>query len=293
MTDLARDDVSESDVPEIVTDAVPQAATPEAETVEAAAPEAAIKTIDADTEAADADGSADGEAIGEPAEADESLVAEVPAAVGLSGDAPVVDEDADPVVAFRQSLTPKPGEWYVIHSYAGQENRVKQNLQTRLVTLNMEEQVFEIEVPVEEVTEIKNGNRKLVMRNKLPGYVLVRMDLTDESWRAVRETPGVTGFVGQTGVGHRPSPLSLDEVAHMLAPPAGKKPGSPGSSGKLDRKVVDFVVGEAVTVVDGAFATLAATIEEINPDTQKLKVLVSIFGRETPVELSFGQVQKI
>jgi transcriptional antiterminator NusG len=183
-----------------------------------------------------------------------------------------------------------------VHSYAGYEKRVKTNLETRIQSLNMEDFIFEIEVPMEEVTEIKNGQKKLVSRVRMPGYVLVRMDLTDESWGAVRHTPGVTGFVGNA---HQPVPLSLDEVFTMLAPdletPASAGgSGTSGGAGKAkETQVVDFQVGESVTVMEGPFETLPATISEINPDTQKLKVLVSIFGRETPVELSFAQVAKI
>ena len=205
---------------------------------------------------------------------------------------PVVVEDAveqeepldDPLAEFRIALRTAPGDWYVIHSYAGYENRVKGNLENRRGSLNMEDYIFQIEVPQEEVNEIKNGQRKLVKRNVFPGYVLVRMELTDESWSVVRNTPGVTGFVGHT---HSPSPLSLDEVEKILAPLPTKK------SDKPEIRVVDFEVGESVTVMDGPFATLPASISEIMPDQQKLKVLVSIFGRETPVELSFTQVQKL
>ncbi|HVA61161.1 MAG TPA: transcription termination/antitermination protein NusG [Mycobacteriales bacterium] len=192
-------------------------------------------------------------------------------------------EEADPVVAFRQALESAPGEWYVVHSYAGYENKVKTNLESRITSLNMEDFIYQIEVPTEEVTEIKSGKRQLVTRKKLPGYLFVRMELTDESWSAVRNTPGVTGFVGQT---NHPTPLTMDEVASQLAPATKER--------KVEApRVVDFEVGESVTVMDGPFATLPATINEINPDAQKLKVLVSIFGRETPVELSFGQVSKI
>ncbi len=204
-------------------------------------------------------------------------------------------ESADPVADFKRELRMKDGDWYVVHSYAGYENRVKANLETRIQTLNMEDFIFEIEVPMEEVTEIKNGQKKQVRRVRMPGYVLVRMDLTDESWGAVRHTPGVTGFVGNA---HQPVPLSLDEVFTMLAPtfeaaaPAGAAASGAASAPK-DVRVVDFEVGESVTVMEGPFETLPATISEINADTQKLKVLVSIFGRETPVELSFGQVAKI
>jgi transcription termination/antitermination protein NusG len=205
--------------------------------------------------------------------------------------APSADADgADPAVEFRNQLRRMPGDWYVIHSYAGYENRVKANLENRISSLNMEEHIFQVEVPMEEVTEIKNGQRKQIRRVRIPGYVLVRMDLTDESWGAVRHTPGVTGFVGHT---HQPVPLSLDEVFSMLAPSLQPVDGGPARQQKAEVKVVDFEVGESVTVMEGPFETLPATISEINPDAQKLKVLVSIFGRETPVELSFNQVAKI
>ena len=194
-------------------------------------------------------------------------------------------EEIDPELAiFREKLASMPGEWFVVHSYAGFEKRVKTNLQHRITSMNMEDFIFQIEVPEEEVMEVKNGQRKQVKRNIYPGYVLVRMDLTDESWSCVRNTPGVTGFVGNS---HHPSPLPLDEVEKMIAPKELKK------SVKPDVKLVDFSIGESVTVMDGPFATLPATISEIMPEQAKLKVLVSIFGRETPVELSFHQVQKI
>ena len=194
------------------------------------------------------------------------------------------EEENDPNAEFRLALRIAPGDWYVVHSYAGSEKKVKANLQNRIQSLNMEEYIFQIEVPEEEVTEIKNGVRKQVKRNIYPGYVLVRLDLTDESWSAVRNTPGVTGFVGNA---HHPSPLSLEEVEKILAPRPVKK------SDKPEIRVIDFQVGESVTVMDGPFATLPASISEIMPEQAKLKVLVSIFGRETPVELSFHQVQKI
>lgn len=202
---------------------------------------------------------------------------------------PEADELADPVAEFKAKLRRLPGEWYVVHSYAGYENRVKANLENRIQSLNMEEYIFQVEVPMEEVVEIKNAQRKVVRRVRIPGYVLVRMDLTDESWGAVRHTPGVTGFVGHT---HQPVPLNLDEVFSMLAPtlvPAAQ-PQKAAAAATID---VDFTVGESVTVTDGPFDTLPATISEINAEAQKLKVLVSIFGRETPVELSFNQVAKI
>ncbi len=205
--------------------------------------------------------------------------------------APVVEGEEDPVAAFKAHLRALPGEWYVIHSYAGYENRVKANLENRTQSLNMEDFIYQVEVPMEEVVEIKNAQRKTVRRVRIPGYVLVRMDLTDESWGAVRHTPGVTGFVGHT---HQPVPLTQDEVFSMLGSTlAPKAPAAAGGARAASAITVDFTVGESVTVTDGPFDTLAATISEINPESQKLKVLVSIFGRETPVELSFNQVAKI
>jgi transcription termination/antitermination protein NusG len=202
------------------------------------------------------------------------------------------DVEEDPVAAFKAQLKSQFGDWYVIHSYAGYENRVKANLENRTQSLNMEDFIYQVEVPMEEVVEIKNAQRKVVRRVRIPGYVLVRMDLTDESWGAVRHTPGVTGFVGHT---HQPVPLTLDEVFSMLAPTLeAKTPAASSGGAKAAPKIqVDFTVGESVTVTDGPFDTLPATISEINAENQKLKVLVSIFGRETPVELAFSQVAKI
>jgi transcriptional antiterminator NusG len=203
-----------------------------------------------------------------------------------------IEDEIDPVEAFREQMRLSPGDWFVVHSYAGYENRVKTNLESRIASLNMEDYIFQVEVPMEEVVEIKSGQRKVVSRTKFPGYVLVRMDLTDESWGAVRHTPGVTGFVGH---GHTPSPLSVEEVVAILAPAPEKKPGVPaaaGSSAPTEILVADFSVGDSVTVVDGPFATLHATISEINAEGQKVTGLVEIFGRETPVELAFSQIQK-
>ena len=209
------------------------------------------------------------------------------------------EEELDPAAALKKELRGKPGDWYVIHSYAGYENKVKANLETRVQNLDVGDYIFQVEVPTEEVTEIKNGQRKQVNRKVLPGYILVRMDLTDDSWSAVRNTPGVTGFVGATS---RPTALSLDDVVKFLLPQgAGKKTGrvaaaaAGGGEATLERPeiLVDFEVGESVTVMDGPFATLPASISEVNAEQQKLKVLVSIFGRETPVELTFNQVAKI
>jgi transcriptional antiterminator NusG len=209
---------------------------------------------------------------------------------GATGDGTGGAEDGaaglDPVARFTAELRTLPGEWYVVHSYAGYENRVKANLESRIQSLNMEDYIFQIEVPVHQVMEIKGGKRQQVSEKVLPGYILVRMDLTDESWAVVRNTPGVTGFVGLSS---RPSALSLGEVAALLAP----EPEETAAKAEVTRTAVEFSVGESVTVMDGPFATLPATVNEINPDTQKLKVLVSIFGRETPVELSFDQVSKI
>ena len=199
-------------------------------------------------------------------------------------DGPIETDEDDPHADFRRTLRAAIGDWYVVHSYAGYEKKVKGNLANRTISLNMEDYIFQIEVPEEEVMEIKNGQRKMVKRNIYPGYVLVRMELSDESWSVVRNTPGVTGFVGNA---HNPSPLSMDEVEKILAPRPVKK------SDKPEIRVVDFEVGESVTVMDGPFATLPASISEIMPEQAKLKVLVSIFGRETPVELSFAQVQKL
>ena len=243
---------------------------------------AAVDEVDEVHEAdavAEADEPAEAAAVPEVAEAAEAAEA---------AETEEAEEPGDPVEEFKANLRRVPGDWYVIHSYAGYENRVKANLENRITSLNMEDYIFQVEVPMEDVTEIKNGQRKQVRRVRIPGYVLVRMELTDESWGAVRHTPGVTGFVGHT---HQPVPLSLDEVFSMLAPtlqPAESKAARPA-----EVKVVDFEVGETVTVMEGPFETLPATISEINADAQKLKVLVSIFGRETPVELSFADVAKI
>jgi transcription termination/antitermination protein NusG len=222
----------------------------------------------------------------------EIVAEEVETALEPSGDLEVLDvsedgeleEENDENAEFRRALRSAPGDWYVVHSYAGYEKKVKGNLANRITALNMEDYIFQVEVPEEEVMEIKNGQRKQVKRNVFPGYVLVRMDLTDESWSCVRNTPGVTGFVGNA---HHPSPLTLSEVENILAPRPVKK------SDKIDIRMIDFEINEAVAVMDGPFATLPATISEIMLEQGKLKVLVSIFGRETPVELSFNQVQKI
>jgi transcriptional antiterminator NusG len=238
--------------------------------------------------------------VSEDADAAPAEVATEPAAPesDVATDAAPEDEEEDPAVALKKELRLKPGDWYVIHSYAGYENKVKANLETRVQNLDVGDYIFQVEVPTEEVTEIKNGQRKQVNRKVLPGYILVRMELNDESWGAVRNTPGVTGFVGATS---RPSPLSLDDVVKFLLPQGQPKKaakstaGAAASEATLERPeiLVDFEVGESVTVMDGPFATLPASISEVNAEQQKLKVLVSIFGRETPVELTFSQVAKI
>jgi transcriptional antiterminator NusG len=234
-----------------------------------------------------------------PAEAEDDADAEA------SDDEPAdIDAAVDPLEEFRRTLREKEGDWYVVHTYSGMENRVKANLENRITSLNMEIYIHEVVVPTEEVAEIKNGQRKLVRRTVLPGYVLVRMDLTDESWSAVRHTPSVTGFVGHS---HQPVPLSLEEVENMLAPAvqaeadaeaaaAAAEAGAPAPAKTASRTqvaVADFDVSDSVMVVDGPFATLHATITEINAESQRVKALVEIFGRETPVELSFTQIQKV
>ncbi|WP_377640586.1 transcription termination/antitermination protein NusG [Oryzobacter terrae] len=308
-------DVASPDAPEVLPDTLTEASR-EADSVSEGY-DAAIGTETVEQDAAEASAPVEDDAKApaqvetdtapleavDPSE-DADASDDAPADAGESDAAPTEDEDgdllpegADAVAAFKADLASRVGDWYVVHSYAGYENRVKANLETRITSLNMEDYIFEIQVPMEEVTEIKGGQRKLVRRVRMPGYVVVRMDLTDESWGAVRHTPGVTGFVGNA---HQPVPLTLDEVYGMIKPAdleaaaataAGGQASASGSG--REAAVVDFEVGESVTVMDGPFETLPATISEINPDTQKLKVLVSIFGRETPVELSFSQVSKI
>ncbi|MFJ4678831.1 MULTISPECIES: transcription termination/antitermination protein NusG [unclassified Kitasatospora] len=276
----------------------------EAADVESSAEET-VDSAEADAEEDEVEAADELEA-GEPAEA--AAVHEVDETEAAAGEAPAEAEaeeaeeaaeepaeevESDPVAEFREQLRRAPGEWYVIHTYAGYENRVKQNLEQRSVSLNVEDYIFESQVPQEEVVQIKNGDRKTIRQNKLPGYVLVRMDLTPESWGVVRNTPGVTGFVGNA---YDPYPLTLDEVVKMLAPDveraAAKEAGKASPVRPVEVQVLDFEVGDSVTVTDGPFATLQATINEINPDSKKVKGLVEIFGRETPVELSFDQIQK-
>ncbi|MFD3435944.1 transcription termination/antitermination protein NusG [Streptomyces sp. NPDC058685] len=280
--------------PEDELDIVEAADEDQAELADAAADEPA------EEEAVQADDDAAAEAEVDEDESDEDTdAAEDESAEDAAADEePLVEEaPADPVAALRDELRGLPGEWYVIHTYAGYEKRVKANLEQRAVSLNVEDFIYQAEVPEEEIVQIKNGERKNVRQNKLPGYVLVRMDLTNESWGVVRNTPGVTGFVGNA---YDPYPLTLDEIVKMLAPEAEEKAareaaeaeGKPAPARKVEVQVLDFEVGDSVTVTDGPFATLQATINEINPDSKKVKGLVEIFGRETPVELSFDQIQK-
>jgi transcription termination/antitermination protein NusG len=257
--------------------------------------DAELAAEDGDDTAVDAGVAHEDEDTVEDTDADPDADAEVGGGPEAASDAEP-EAEVDPVEEMRAALRRAPGDWYVVHSYAGYENKVKSNLETRVQTLDVEDYIYQVEVPTEEVTEIKNGQRKQVQRKVLPGYILVRMELNDQSWGAVRNTPGVTGFVGATS---RPSPLSHDDVIKFLLPKV--EPKQAASGGKADVAAgagkpsveVDFEVGESVTVMDGPFATLPATINEVNLDAQKLKVLVSIFGRETPVELAFSQVSKI
>jgi transcriptional antiterminator NusG len=247
---------------------------------------------------------------------DSEFVAEVDAAAGVvddveasvspadaatvEGDLDVADaEDEDPYEAFRTELRSLPGKWYVIHSYAGFERKVKANIEQRKSTLEVEEDIYQIEVPMEDVVEIKNGQRKMVTRVRIPGYVLVRMELNEDTWSVVRHTPGVTGFVGNA---HNPTPLRFEESFNMLKSLVEVKEVAPtkGAAAKGGQAVarsipaeVDFEVGETITIKEGSFAGLPGTISEIKPESGKLTVLVSLFERETPVELSFDQVTKL
>jgi transcription termination/antitermination factor NusG len=241
----------------------------------------AIPVEDADeVAAADVDSEAGDE---QPAEAEDTEAEDIEAE-----DTEDTAAEADTVADFMLELRMMPGDWYVIHSYAGYENRVKTNLESRITSLNMEDFIFQIEVPTHQVTEVKSGKKQTVNEKVLPGYILVRLELTDESWAVVRNTPGVTGFVGLSS---KPSPLPLSEVASLLAPAPAE--GAAKTPEAVRAATPEYEVGESVTVMDGPFATLPATVNEVNSVTQKLKVLVSIFGRETPVELSFDQVSKI
>jgi transcriptional antiterminator NusG len=287
--DEAPDEIVEPSIDETPSGDVEAAGEEHAEALEEAADE-----VDVDEAAEEI---AVEDVLDEDASDDDAPVDDAPVDEVSIDDAPL-----DPLEEFRKALWAKPGDWYVIHTYSGMENRVKANLENRIISLNMEDYIHEIVVPIEEVAEIKNGQRKLVKRTVLPGYVLVRMDLTDESWSAVRHTPSVTGFVGHS---HQPVPLSMTEVEDMLAPAvvaaaeaeaAASGAPAPAGSTPAARKpveVADFDVTDSVMVVDGPFATLHATITEINAESQRVKALVEIFGRETPVELSFNQIQKV
>ncbi|MFF6886336.1 transcription termination/antitermination protein NusG [Streptomyces sp. NPDC012421] len=312
MSDANLNDAFESESVEDELDIIEAADEDEDQAADAAAEEAAEDSAveadeDDDVEADDDEAAADAESeladeVEETDEADEADeagddVAEAEAEIEETEEEAEPAAPVDPVAALREELRTLPGEWYVIHTYAGYEKRVKANLEQRAVSLNVEDFIYQAEVPEEEIVQIKGGERKNVKQNKLPGYVLVRMDLTNESWGVVRNTPGVTGFVGNA---YDPYPLTLDEIVKMLAPEAEEKAareaaeaeGKPAPARKLEVQVLDFEVGDSVTVTDGPFATLQATINEINPDSKKVKGLVEIFGRETPVELSFDQIQK-
>lgn len=284
----------------VQTESEPVAEPVEADASEVVEPEPDVASATDGAESADAEPGEVSDAADEPvpasaetesaeAASDETPADETAGEAGEASESEEDEEEADPVEEFKQSLRGLPGDWYVIHSYAGYENRVKSNIETRTVSLNMEDYIFQTEVPTQTRDEFKSGKKVPVRERVLPGYVLVRMELTDESWAAVRNTPGVTGFVG---LSNKPSPLSLDDVAKLLAP----EPSADSKQAKAKAAAgptVEFEVGESVTVMDGPFATLPATVNEISPESQKLKVLVSIFGRETPVELSFSQVSKI
>jgi len=217
-------------------------------------------------------------------------------------DGPELGEDGEPVEVdpyeeFRQELKFLPGKWFVIHSYAGFEKRVKQNIENRKISMTVEDSIFQVEVPMEDVVEIKNGQRKLVTRVRIPGYVLVRMDLNEDSWSVVRHTPGVTGFVGNA---HNPTPLRFNEAFEMLKglvqiveAPSKQAPGKGKNTARSIPAEIDFEVGETITIKEGSFAGLPGSISEIKPESGKLTVLVSLFERETPVELSFDQVTKL
>jgi transcription termination/antitermination protein NusG len=267
------------------------------ESVDEATPEDAVEDVVEDTPADAASDQADQDVTDESADEADDVEADDVEADEDAAEASA--EENDPLEAFRRELWAKPGDWFVVHTYSGMEKRVKHNLENRIISLNMEDYIHEIVVPTEEVAEIKNGQRKMVTRTVLPGYVLVRMDLTDESWSAVRHTPSVTGFVGHS---HQPVPLSMSEVEDMLAPAvvavAEAEAAASGEKGasttpRKPVEVADFDVSDSVMVVDGPFATLHATITEINAESQRVKALVEIFGRETPVELSFSQIQKV
>ena len=299
---------------EDVDDSLSFSASPQADA--ASAPDTAEAAAEEDSAVEDSTSLEDASDASDTADAsegeDDSADADVSDVVGSEGADPEAPADAegvdagesadeeeqeeDPLVALKRQLRASPGEWYVVHSYSGHENRVKTQLTTRIETQDMEEYIFQIEVPMEDATEVKNGQKKIVRRVRVPGYVLVRMDLTTDSWRVVRDTPGVTGFVGDAT---NPTPLVFDEIYSLLAPSVGlpekkRSSGSSGGSAKAAAKAIPaFEVGESVTVMDGPFETMPATISEIHQEAQKLQVLVSIFGRETPVELAFDQVAKI
>ena len=307
--DIEQDGATEEVTADVTSDAGAEAPEADVETVgdvdfaeqdaELAEPEAVNDDEPEAEELAPAEDAVEAAEVADAESSEESIDEQTDETADAAVDEDDEDDEDDPLEEFRRELWAKPGDWYVVHTYYGMENRVRQNLENRIVSLNMEDYIHEIVVPTEEVAEIKNGQRKMVKRTVLPGYVLVRMDLTDESWAAVRHTPSVTGFVGQA---HQPVPLSMSEVENMLAPavvakaeaPAGAAAsGGTATATKKPVEVADFDEGDSVMVVDGPFATLHATITEINAEAQRVKALVEIFGRETPVELSFSQIQRV
>jgi transcriptional antiterminator NusG len=266
-----------------VLDAIAETADPEAD----AAVDEALEIDDADEAEAAFEAIEDEDEVDGDASEDSADEAEAEAEV-----------EVDPYDEFKRELRYLPGKWYVIHSYAGFERRVKQNLANRTASMGMEDYIFQVEVPMEDVVEIKNGQRKMVNRVRIPGYVLVRMDLNEDSWSVVRHTPGVTGFVGNA---HNPTPLRFDEAFNMLkslvqVEPVATGKAAAGKGAKTTARVapieVDFEIGETITIKEGSFAGLPGSISEIKPESGKLTVLVSLFERETPVELSFDQVTK-
>lgn len=317
----ADDDLDDIDITDPEADAIVNDALEIDETSEAEAAAEVLNDALADEQAEEAAEAADevtpydGPDInGEPDAPvlDDEFVDEVRAAAGVvdeveasespadaATDVDEIDEDADPYEAFRAELRSLPGKWYVIHSYAGFERKVKANIEQRKSTLEVEDDIYQVEVPMEDVVEIKNGQRKMVNRVRIPGYVLVRMDLNEDTWSVVRHTPGVTGFVGNA---HNPTPLRFEEAFNMLkslvevkeAAPAkaGAAKGAPVATRSIPAEV-DFETGETITIKEGSFAGLPGTISEIKPESGKLTVLVSLFERETPVELSFDQVTKM
>ncbi|MGD7733410.1 transcription termination/antitermination protein NusG [Propionibacteriaceae bacterium G57] len=259
-----------------------------------------LGAFDAETESDDTGLNLDFGADDETPEQELNLDFDVEGGADEDDEAAALEQEPDALLdaaleELRAELRSKPGDWYVLHTYSGMENKVKQNLDARAQTLDQTDYIFETVVPTETVEEIRNGTRKQVTRVVLPGYVLVRMEMTEDSWATVRHTPSVTGFVGHA---NDPVPLSLAEVENMLTPSikarvAAENQGRPTPRTKKKVEVVDYQVGDSVQVIDGPFAGVHASITEINPNSQRLKALVEILGRETPVDLEFSQIQKL